>query len=448
MLNVHFFLAFLQRRQHSNDKQIKFSSTVALVEEQTADIEKQKADKTIATSNLVDNGRTFDINVRHKTTDRFEVNQKSLNRAVTQYPILRDLRTEVLIRQKPVTRNVKEERQVGSAQPDQNVLPPVAVNSVGETSSQTARTKADSTSNFVNRNTVFEPKLSIAPKLPVSGIFDTFLGQKIQSLSHLKNQNNANNNIVKFDKSTSKETGENLLPESQHSEPLDFKLLAGLKESHHIAKRSVLDELDGKRRVTEQRLAKELPKPTPTKMKHTSPLEPITAKPTGTLTEELPKPTTAAKNKVTKIKNISPPHRTTAKPSGTKSVKQNQVRTTHVKILNVNHAVRTKDAVEEILATKAIDDQGLEVEEVEDREADKCPGGSKCYKPAPAYHGSDAYWAAASLLTVLVLLTFGVLYTGLLKRRNTFDRFQASPEHTSNGDVEMDNMSAINIQSK
>ena len=446
MLTVHFslvfflFCFFLQRGQHDNEKQTKFSSTVALVEEQITDIEKQKADKTIVTSNLADNGRNLDVNVGHKTTDRTDVARESLNLGVTQYPILRDLRTEVPIRRKP-----KESVKVGNVQPDQRVLPPVAVrvNSVGATLLQTARTRADSTSNFVNKRTVIEPKLSVAPKLSISGMFDTFLGQKFQSLSHLKNQNNANNDFVKFDKTASKETGENLLPQSQHSEPIDFKIKAGPKKSHHVAKRSVLDELDDKRSVREQRLAKEIPKPKPTiKIKNTSPPQPTTAKGTGSLAEELPKPTTA------KIKNISPPQRTTAKPTETKSFKQNQVRTTHAKIVNVNHAVRTKDDVEKIPVTKASGDQVSEVEKVEDREADKCPGGNKCYKPAPSYHGSDAYWAAASLLTVLVLLTFGVLYTGLLKRRNTFDKFHASPEHTSNGGVEMDNMSAINIQSK
>ncbi|XP_072044725.1 uncharacterized protein [Amphiura filiformis] len=88
---------------------------------------------------------------------------------------------------------------------------------------------------------------------------------------------------------------------------------------------------------------------------------------------------------------------------------------------------------------------GSEVEIVEDREADrKCTLANGCLATRTRPLSSDAYWAAGSLLSVLLILTIAVLYTGLLRRRNDFDTF--SDDNQDDG-VEMETMnSSLNIQ--
>ncbi len=282
-------------------------------------------------------------------------------------------------------------------------------------------------SSFHNLQRRFSPQSSVPSEKRTPSLSESFN-------QHILQDDNSNN-FVKFQETAVDQNVKNdidVLPSRHQSEPSNQLFVNAINTRNANEKGAKMtsfeDQNNDDSKLHEPKLVRRrrLAPPPPKKALGVADyLKATTTPSTKLLSKMTTRPSRTTVNLKTNIKNIK------------NMLKKNE--------FPVKAAFSTRESSTADVETTSI--TGSEVEIVEDREADrKCSQANGCLTRTQPIT-SDAYWAAGSLMTVLLVLTIGVLYTGLLKKRNDFDRVFVAGEQ--NGDIEMETMnSSQTIQSK
>ncbi|XP_072022712.1 uncharacterized protein [Amphiura filiformis] len=447
---LSIYIVMCESEDKGHHKTLASASVVALVEEEVQIF----PDIAIATSDLSTNERTEYINSPAEDDGSdFRTNKilsNSVAKAVLRTPI-HSARTEggekIFVNNVPggesledsimITQQDKLYLQIDSRESTTNERTPYIDSPELSTNERTSyidtlsnSEKLDETNNvllllisaktkipshFEQNNAVINPLFSYFRKHQTfSGMADLPSEKSTLSLSNNFLQDDTSNNFVKFEEifSQNPKTDISMLPSSKLSEPKEPILVksSGTREIMPKLDAKISTKVDYKDDRNKWLRKRRLAGPPPVQ----KPKKPVVHVHVST---KVPPTSISAKININSILN---------KHKGAH------------KDVSTTRASSTAD-----IETTSI--TGSEVEIVEDREPDrKCTLANGCLATRTQPLSSDAYWAAGSLLSVLLILTIAVLYTGLLRRRNDFDTFS---DDSQDDGVEMETMnSSLNIQ--
>ncbi|XP_071946364.1 uncharacterized protein [Antedon mediterranea] len=205
-----------------------------------------------------------------------------------------------------------------------------------------------------------------------------------------------------------------------------------IENRHHMDKREVLPDSKENKNENIPSIKPPSDNPSMTTVKEAEHTTPTINKHYSTLLDVKPIAHTTTRTTTLDKTTQKEPHKTPLHKTTTQ--KAPLLKTTHITPhLHTEMKSKSSRAIRKTLPVTAIPQQTTKkilhgaptdgihsnVEELQERKT-QCKDGHCFLSNAPGSRFSDGTWAVASMMFILLLLTFSVLYTGLWKKRNSF----------------------------